>query len=203
MAVRRTFRLLTSSQPSGWNLQRQVMRQVCILFRWEPKKVCGVSVCQKSDGICIQGWEVIHVHIMRRGAAANLNAHCDTLRRLREAIRGDEAWTTGCVPSTTMPTYTQHGTNKYLCGRFPGKFWAIQPIVLTLPNIIIICFGRPGRTWLVADSTTSSQWKRHFVIDCECSRLISQTKEYELVPRWVDLLICPGIILKMIFRRKY
>jgi hypothetical protein len=79
--------------------------------------------------------------------------------------------------------------------------WAIHPIVLTLPRLIIICFGRPGRTWLVADSTTKSQWKRRLEIACECRRPIAQTMEFELVSRWADLLIrvCSGIMLKIIF----
>jgi len=123
-------------------------------------------VCQKCERICIQGWEVTHVQIVRRGTAANLNAHCDTLRRLREAIRGSKTRTIYTYnrvlpPTTTMPTHAQV-TNKCVCGRFTGKFWAIHPIVLTLPRMIIICFGRPGKTWLVADSTTSSQWKTVF-----------------------------------------
>jgi len=50
--------------------------------------------------------KVFHVQIVRRGTAANLNAHCDTLRRLREAIRGCETraiYNRALSPSTTMP----------------------------------------------------------------------------------------------------
>ena len=69
---------------------------------------------------------------------------------------------TGCYPPPPqIPAPAQQVTNKCLCGRFTGKFWAIHPIVLTLPRQII-CFGRSRRTWLVADSTTSSQWKTAF-----------------------------------------
>jgi len=178
-------------------------------FLWEKKKKnCCVSVCQKYDGICIQGWEAIHVQIVRRGTVANLNAHCDMIRRLREAIRASITPTIhnrvlSPPPGATMPDHAQQVTNKCLCCRFTGKFWAIHPIVLTLPRLIVICFGRPGRTWLVADSTTSSQWKRRFEIACECRRPISQTTEFELVSRWTDLLICSGIMLKIIFQWKY
>jgi hypothetical protein len=85
----------------------------------------------------------------RRGAAANMKAHCDTLRRLRGAIRGSKTWTNYnrvLFPScATIPTHAQHLANECLRGRFPGKFWAIHPSLdLATSDVLFVLAAQEG-----------------------------------------------------------
>lgn len=151
------------------------------LFR-ESKKL---EVCQTAEEIMASVfWDakaVIHVEDTPRDKTVGANVHCDTLRRLREAVRrkiSGRLWRGAILRATVQPRTADVRHKSCCCRRLAGNFWTVHSIAQTLLRQTSICSCLRRNTWGVANFTRTKKWKLLFLSGCECKKTISTAIEF-------------------------